>query len=443
MKTEDIAGMTVFTTGEPAKQLGVFRDAVLALPTPALSTPLAKTDEFPDFCVYQGSIEMPVYQQGVPPFSTEGGEWAVDASGTPVLQRRETARVFVTIPRTPMPAAGYPVVYLIGTGAGGDWALVDRGPQAMTGGPALDAGTGPALHFARVGYAGVTIDGPLEGPRNTTGGDEDFLIFNLQNLVAMRDNLRQSALEVILDAKLIEQGVVAPDVSDCPGASGPVHFDMQHLGLMGHSMGASILPLAAAWEPKYKAIILSGSGGSWIENIVYKQKPIEVRPFAEVLANEPAGSMTAFDPALTMVQWAAEEADSQVYGSMLAGRHLLMEQGIVDHYIMPRIANATSLSVGLDLAGTPLDDNAEYVDQQKVLDLLPLVSHGALSYPVRGNKAGVTQVVVQHAGDGIEDGHEVVFQTDPPKHQYRCFLKSWLSGTPVVVADDAADAPCP
>jgi hypothetical protein len=144
-----------------------------------------------------------------------------------------------------------------------------------------------------------------------------------------------------------------------------------------------------------------------------------------------------------MVEWAAEVADSQVYGSMLTGRHVLMEQGIVDHYILPRIANATSLSVGLDQAGTALDDDPEYVDQLKVLDLLPLVSRGHLEYPVHGNRGGVTQVVVQHHGDMIEDGHEVVFQTDPPKHQYRCYLQSWLHGTPMVVADDSADAPCP
>ena len=56
----------------------------------------------------------------------------------------------------------------------------------------------------------------------------------------------------------------------------------------------------------------------------------------------------------------------------------------------------------------------------------------------------VTAVVVQHPEDGIQDGHEVVFQTEPPKHQYRCFLASFAAGkTPVVPPDAAADAPCP
>ncbi len=52
-------------------------------------------------------------------------------------------------------------------------------------------------------------------------------------------------------------------------------------------------------------------------------------------------------------------------------------------------------------------------------------------------------MVVQHPGDAIEDGHEVVFQTEPPKHQYRCFLLSFAKGLPKVPPDDTADAPCP
>ena len=40
------------------------------------------------------------------------------------------------------------------------------------------------------------------------------------------------------------------DVSDCPGADPAVHFDADHLALMGHSMGAWIAPLAASVWPK-------------------------------------------------------------------------------------------------------------------------------------------------------------------------------------------------
>ena len=51
---------------------------------------------------------------------------------------------------------------------------------------------------------------------------------------------------------------------------GPVHFDGTTMALMSHSMGSTISPLTLAFEPRYRAAILSGAGGSWIENIIYK-----------------------------------------------------------------------------------------------------------------------------------------------------------------------------
>ena len=166
-------------------------------------------------------------------------------------------------------------------------------------------------------------------------------------------------------------------------------------------------------------------------------------------------SLDSHDPALTLFQWAAEPSDPQVYDRRIvrepaAGespRSVLMLQGIVDHYILPSIANATSLALGLDAAGPMYDaDNAEEqsLGQVPLAARLPLAGRSALTLPVSGNVApSTTALVVQHPGDAIEDGHEVVFQTDPPKHQYRCFLASWLAGTPTVPPDGAADDPCP
>ena len=156
-----------------------------------------------------------------------------------------------------------------------------------------------------------------------------------------------------------------------------------------------------------------------------------------------------------IVQWGAEPSDPQVYDERIVTapadgavpRHVLMMQGIVDHYILPSIANSTSLAMGLDLAGDALDgQNAEeqMLMQPSIATLLPLAGRQQLALPATGNAAAgaATAVVVQHLGDTVEDGHEVVFQTDAPKHQYRCFLESWLRGVPTVLPDGAADAPC-
>ena len=134
----------------------------------------------------------------------------------------------------------------------------------------------------------------------------------------------------------------------------------------------------------------------------------------------------------------------------MAPRHVLMEQGIVDHYIMPPIANATSLSLGLDLTGTPLDASSARARERRHADPRerPASSRARqqLRAPVAGQRtapAALTAVVVQHPSDGIEDGHEMVFQTDPPKREYRCFLQTWVAGeTPLVPLPGDVNGAC-
>ncbi len=454
VKASNLAGLAVFTTDDPTTGLVAVEKAMLARPLPMPALPFKADEVFDDYCVFSSTIEMPDYQSGTPPFDETGGDWLFDAAGKPIFQRSENARIVVTVPRAKMPAAGFPIVLFSRTGGGGDRPLVDRGVQAKTGGPALVPGTGPALGFAKVGWAGASVDGPHGGLRNVTGRDEQFLMFNVTNPSALRDNVRQSAAELALQAHVLER--LSFDASSCPGldtSGGPVHFDPDHFALMGHSMGATISPLTLATEPMFKAGILSGEGGSWIENVLYKQHPVAVKGPAELLLGV-AGqySLTEQDPALNLFQWAAEPADPPVYASYIvhhprqgAPRDILMIQGIVDHYIMPTISEASSLSLGLDFAGTALDSSTPEIASFPTLDeRLPLSGRKHITLPATGNiDAHTTAVVVQQREDGVEDGHEVVFQTQPPKHMYRCFLASLLKGTPTVPAPAAEDAACP
>lgn len=458
---DNVAALTVFTTDDPVATMGkaVERSRSDSMPP---SAPFAKTDEFETFCVYATTIEMPVYQSGEPPYLEEGGGWVTDEQGSVVLDHYETARFVVSIPKGTMPPSGYPTVVFSRTGAGGDRPLVDRGVRAVPGGEAVTPGSGPGLEFASVGFAGASIDGPHGGLRNITEDDEQFLVFNFQNPIALRDNVRQSAVELALVPGIFEG--LSIDVSDCDGAVAPdnqVSFDPDTFAIMGHSMGASIAPLALVFEPRYRAMLLSGAGGSFLQNMIHKQKPIPVKPLAElILALATSGySLNEEDPMLSMLQWAGEPADDPIYGRhvirepLVGGpRHVLMMQGIVDHYIMPPIANATSLSFGLDLAGTELDVESEelaalYPPEASLGSLLALVGKQVIALPAMGNGSSdagevVTAVVTQNAEDGIEDGHEVVYQTEGPKRAYRCFLSGLKSEQPRVPAPAAGDAPC-
>ncbi len=450
----EVVAFTVWRTGEPTKPMRRLLEHALSLGVPAPLTPLAKAETFDDFCVYTSTIEMPVYQAGAPPFANEGGAFAFDASGAPVLQTKEKANLVLTLPRRAMPAAGFPLVVFSRTGGGGERPLVDRGTEAVHGGPPLAPGSGPARSFARAGFAGLSIDGPHGGLRNITKQDEQFLMFNVANPAALRDNVRQSALELALAAHVVD--TLAVDASACEGlvAAGPARIDASTLAVMGHSMGATISPLSAAIEPRFRAILLSGAGGSWIANVIDKKKPLAVKGIAEVLLGL-AGSgyqLHEHDPLLSMFQWAGEPADPPVFGRAIvqepiegAPRHVLMMQGIVDHYILPSIANATSLSFGLDLAGAELDATTpELASFTPLSSLLPLSGRHAITLPAAGNIAPTTTaVVVQLREDGVEDGHEVVFQTPTPKRQMRCFLASLAAGGPPRVTDAGAeDAPC-
>jgi len=418
-----VAGATLFHTGAPTSELDEAVAVARDLGLPSVPAPqLVETHDA--FCVYETEVPMPVFQQGDPPYLGGGGGWHPDLQ----LQRQAPSRLFLTIPRAPGP---WPVAVMVRTGGGGDRPLIDRGPRAEAGGEAIEPGTGPALHFAAAGVAGAMVDGPLGGLRNPQDADEQFLIFNVTNPVAMRDNLRQSALELALLPELLDELAATFDPADCAAGS----LDTSRIALFGHSMGATIAPLAVAAQPRYELLLLSGAGGSWIENIVHKQLPLEVRPLAEAMLDYDDRELHRHDPFLAMLQWGGEAADPPAYAHRIDA-DVFMMQGIVDRYILPPIANTTSLSLGLDRLGAALDeDHTELASFRPLSELQPLVGAGEVSGEVAGNVAGRTRVVVQYPEGPVEDGHEVAFQTDAPKAAYEQVLATWAAGQARVPAD--------
>lgn len=432
-----VAAMAVFTVADVAAEMP--RTATWPAPEGARVAPTFVARETMDeYCVFEGTVSMPVFQSGEAPYSTDGGRWL--AMPTPGRETtRATGRVVVTLPRQPMPAEGYPVVMFVRTGGGGDRPLVDRGPRAAPGGPSLAAGRGLAHDFARAGFAGISWDGPHGGPRNVQGGDEQFLMFNVGNLGALRDNVRQTALEAALLAEVLP--ALRLDARSCRYAEatlpGDARFNPQRMALFGHSMGATVAPLAAAASTRFGALLLSGAGGSYLANVLYKQRPLPVRGAAEALLGYPGTGhrLHEDDPALTVLQWALDAADVAPYAAALRGRpdgpHGLMQQGIVDRYILPPIANTLSLAWGLDLAGDALDaPHAELARFAPFLRLAPFADTTRLTGEARGNRAegAQTRVLRQYAEDGIEDGHEVAFQRDDARSDLRCFLQRWRAG---------------
>lgn len=414
-----VAGLAVFTTGDPVSPMLALVEAMKQHPMTLIDPP-ALIETYDDFCVYEGTLEVTSFQSGTPPFAAEGGG-IVWVDGVPQPDHTEQGRFWVTIPRFQNQGA-WPVAVMVRTGGGGDRPMIDRGRRDVFG-EVIEPGEGPGRYFAQAAWAGFQYDGPLGGARNPGGGDEQFLVFNVTNPEALRDNLRQSAAELALIQGFVDD--LSLNAADCPDTTANLIFRTEAMALLGHSMGATIAPLVLPAAPEYQHVVLSGAGGSWIENIVHKQSPLEVRPLAEGMLGYGPGTLTEDDPFLSLLQWAGESADPPVHGREARAnpRDLLVFQGIVDTYILPPIANATNLGFFLDQGGFGLDAVDPRLEAYTPLaELQPLVGTTQRDLPITGNQDGRTAAVVQHIEDPIEDGHEVMFQLDIAKDQLRCFL---------------------
>jgi hypothetical protein len=454
-----VAGLTVFTTGGPTRDWPEIVAAARAAGGMSLASNITRTQVWPDFCVYETQVAVPFYQQGAPPFATEGGGLGWDGAAlTPNADTpKAIGRLVLTVPRVATADDKRPTVVFVRTGAGGDRPLVDRSVHAVAG---VDVpGEGLAALFARRGWAAAQLDGPLGGPlRNPGGADEASLLLNLDNPLALRDTLRQSALELALLPDFLKSFALPTYAPwDCPGIpeSGghSIRFDTDHLALFAHGTGATFAPLAAAVEPRYRALLLSGAGSSWIERVVFGTQPVAwATTVADMLA-QPVEAIDEHSPALTLLQWSQEAADPALVGrSLLAdadpddARHVLMFQGLVDHDTPAPAANALSLALGLDLAGDALDLTLA-PEQPSLSSLLSWVGGEVRPLPTGLNllvdTRKVTAVVVQHAADGVEDGHQVVFQADTPRRQIACFLDGLATDAPLVAGPGAEADPCP
>jgi hypothetical protein len=158
------------------------------------------------------------------------------------------------------------------------------------------------------------------------------------------------------------------------------------------------------------------------------REPVLVYPIISIFLGDPSRTPTAHDPTLTLYGWALEPADPLLYAPAAgAARSVLLQQGVPDGYTPPPVTDALAVSMGLDFAAPTL--------------LPPLAGAATLPLPISANRGGRTHVVAQYPYDNIEDGHQVVFQLEAPKHRYKCFLSA--NGAPVVTDAGAADDPCP
>jgi hypothetical protein len=400
----------------------------------------------------KGTINYPQFQRGTPPFDTEG-LFEIDESGMPKKQRDEVAPVSVIIPKTPMPQAGYPLLLSVHGSGGYSVSLVT--PISDDGEPGFPIG--PAFPVSRKGIALAGSAMPVNPERLPGAMETEYL--NLSNFPALRDTFRQGAIEQRLFLKALLRLEIPPSaLAGCtnaptlPVGATSFKFDGDTVMLTGQSMGGMYTNIIGATEPRVRAVVPTGAGGYWAHFIfitpLYNGNiPTLLKLLLGIDAGLPLGYL---HPVPAIGAGALEPGDPIVYMPALARRPLeghpvrpiYRPVGIGDSYFPTGTYDVVALAYGHRQAGEII-----WPEMQERLELM---NEGELaSYPVENEMKSedgtpYTGVVAQYEGDGTYDPHALYSHHDGVKHQYACFLDSFVKTgvARVPPPTEPVDAPC-
>ncbi len=422
---DDILSLAVFTTQDSVSELVGVRDWITTsypMPEPVDGAWRWVSDQGAFTRVEGRYGPVPTMQHGEPPYSQQGTGDIQVIDGVPDVYSEFDARFMMTIPTSPMPEAGYPVV-LYAHGTGGDYAsFTDDGTDAQLAGE---------------GYAVIGIDQVLHGERNPTSGSPDLLFFNFLNPLAARDNNRQAVIDVVQQARFATSVTVPTRIVSDDGQA--IHFDPSRVYVFGHSQGGLNMPIFLAIDDTAQGGFLSGAGGTLAISIIEKTEPVSIALAIQFVLSLPGGSpdealaieaMGYEHPVITLLQTWVEASDGVNYARMIfdspregfSPKSVLMTGGQEDPYTVPR-ANASLAAAMRVPIVEPL------VAQNEALDVLGI---GPVTTPVTGNVAGgaATAGLLQfpHAG------HFVAFDSPVAKGQVTGYFHSFSNGIPTIPA---------
>lgn len=446
ISVDDVLVATVFTTGDEVARLRARSEAVRTAHDPVIENlTLVGGSTHDGFCELHGTITMPQFQKGTQPFDTDG-RFVVDASDVPARQADLTIPLSISVPKSAMPAGGWPLYQFIHGSGGLSTGLIDLG-YASTPADMPEPGKGPGYIAALHGLAAASSAMPLNPER--LPGATDYSYININNLAAMPYTFQQGVIEqrLFLDALLalqIPQATLAA-CGNTPPASGMHRFDPAKLTLGGQSMGGMYTNMVGAVEPRPGALVPTGAGGFWNLMILQTTLIPGARSLLSVALGIHDETISFVHPGMNALALGWEIADPIVYVSRLGRRplpgmpvhHVYEPVGKDDENFPLEIYDAIALAYGNQQAGEPVWPSLQ---QALAIDGLG----GVINYPVRANIDGKTRVVVQYPGDGIISSHYLYRQNPAVKHQYGCFLESYVrDGVPTVPAPGAITDPCP
>ncbi len=444
-----VVAATVFKTFDPSATLRKLADWVEKEPAPKVDAQWKLEDNFQSYQWVSGLYTVPQVQSGDRPGL---GRIVYDDAGTPKRVGEQQMRLALTIPKSPMPAAGYPLMIYF-HGSGGEWReAIDRGPRPQKKEyrdmePPL--GSGPAEFLARRGIAALGFDFPLHGGRKTPPDTSGLELYNLfGNIEVTIDNMQVGAMEVVYLTRLIPKievpASLSPNFNANGAADGLIRFDSSRLSAMGHSMGSTFgIPIATV-DPRIQGYVFSGAGGSLVEIANSALEPVELKPFIELLIDSTgAQKLRRSHPMLHLFQNLWDLADPSAKARHVAAephpghtpKPFFMTAGIRDGYFHPNAETATAVSLHATETGAEVDPT--------IPASMALAGRTTVPYPIEKNLNGVTGGIVQYPAP-FELGHYVAFDMPEVQQQYTCFLLGvGTAAGPKIAAASGSDTVCP
>jgi dienelactone hydrolase len=335
----------------------------------------------------------------------EDETFQLDGSGTPMVQSIDAIPVTFVLPKSQPPAAGFPVV-IFGHGLGGSrHAMLNLAEPLTAAGYAVVAIDmwGHGSRFAgdmdlanNLGTKpGFTGDPSLRDGFGDDPGYAAYIDFfeGFLNVAAIRDSIRQSALDFSRLATLLQQPLDLSAMS-APFGAAP-KLDPAHVAYLGESFGTIVGTDLAALEPSIDLFVLDVPGGGLLDQILPGSATIGTLavPLIEQIYRA-SGRADRFHPLLSMMQAVFDGADPLTFaphvlssrfsiaGRNLSPRNVVCIEVIGDEIMANTGTNALAYAFNLDVLTPDLDPPAALVE---------------LPSPIAGNRNGQTAVLVQYA----------------------------------------------
>lgn len=257
----------------------------------------------------------------------DDGTFQFDASGAAVVQgRNKVLPITIALPRSAPPSSGWPVV-IFGHGLGGQrkqlLAVANEFARAGIATVGIDTATfgqraaGAEMDVTSLFATRGTYRGP-DGLPDAEGYDNTDFFGGLTNILALRDNIRQTALDYAQVRRLIGNPALDLSAVGAQYAGATPKLDPARVGYIGNSLGGIIGTVFAAIEPEVNPFVLNVPGGGLISALAADSPSIgsSLNTAATIVFGFPGGvAVNRFHPVTSLLQGVLDGGDPTAYAA--------------------------------------------------------------------------------------------------------------------------------